>query len=630
MSNTINAAGTWVPRLREQVARVVVGQQYLVDRLLIGLLANGHVLLEGVPGLAKTLSVRTLAQTVHADFSRIQFTPDLLPADIVGTLIYDPKTGAYNAKRGPIFANFVLADEINRAPAKVQSALLEAMQERQVTLGGETHKLPAPFLVLATQNPIDQEGTYPLPEAQVDRFMLKLNIGYPTREEERKILDAMATTSPKLDVEAVITQQEILEARKAVDAVHVAEPIRDYIVSLVLATRGQHPGGPDLAKFLQFGASPRATINLTLAAKAWAFLQGRDHVTPQDVKDIAPDVLRHRLILTYEADAEGVDADAIVRRVLDAVSIPYATPASVAPSVPTNPQETLRRAQRVAIVAARTVNDAMVGAYLSRFKGRGTDFEELREYVPGDDVRTMDWNVTARTGKPFVRLHREERELTLVLAVDISGSSSFGSGEATLRERAADAAACLAISALKAGDKVGLLLFTDREELWVSPKKGRRHVLRIIRDVLEFKPASRRTSFALPMRRLGRALRRRSMVFVLSDFLPGPEGGDAMAAALGELNARHDTACVQLVDARERALPDVGVIALEDAETGEIREVDTGSERVRRAFAAQAEARLAETAAGLARAGMDVARLDADAAVAPTLARFFERRRRRR
>ncbi|MFM7743652.1 MAG: AAA family ATPase, partial [Verrucomicrobiota bacterium] len=255
-------------------------------------------------------------------FSRIQFTPDLLPADIVGTLIYDPKSGAYAAKRGPIFANFVLADEINRAPAKVQSALLEAMQERQVTLGGETHRLPAPFLVLATQNPIDQEGTYPLPEAQVDRFMLKLNIGYPTREEERKILDAMATTAPKLEVEPVIALAEILDARRAVDAVHVADPVRDYVVSLVLATRGQHPGGPDLGKFLQFGASPRATINLTLAAKAWAFLQGRDHVTPQDVKDIAPDVLRHRLILTYEADAEGVDADAIVRRVLDAVVVP--------------------------------------------------------------------------------------------------------------------------------------------------------------------------------------------------------------------------------------------------------------------------------------------------------------------
>jgi len=302
----------------------------------------------------------------------------------------------------------------------------------------------------------------------------------------------------------------------------------------------------------------------------------------------------------------------------------------VAAPVSTRPQETLRRAQRVEIVAARMVNDAMVGAYLSRFKGRGTDFEELREYVPGDDVRAMDWNVTARTGKPFVRLHREERELTMVLAVDVSGSADFGSGAQTLRERAADVAACLAVSALKAGDKVGLLLFTDREELWVSPKKGRRHVLRIIRDVLDFRPASRRTSFAQPMRRLGRALRRRSMVFVVSDFLAGPEGPDAMAAALGELNGRHDTACVQLVDARERELPDVGVVALEDAETGEIREVDTGSARVRAAFAAQAEARLAETAACLARAGMDVARLDAEAAVAPALTRFFERRRRRR
>ena len=317
-----DSAGTWVPRLRAEVARVVVGQQYLVDRLLVGLLANGHVLLEGVPGLAKTLSVRTLARAVTAEFSRIQFTPDLLPADIVGTLIYEPKTGAYSAKKGPVFANFVLADEINRAPAKVQSALLEAMQERQVTLGGETHALPSPFLVLATQNPIDQEGTYPLPEAQVDRFMLKLNVGYPTREEERRILDAMATTAPKLDVEPVVTTAEILEARRAVDAVRVADAVRDYVVSLVLATRGQQPGGPDLGRFVQFGASPRATISLTLAAKAWAFLQGRDHVTPQDVKDVAPDVLRHRLILTYEADAEGVGADEVVRRVLDAVPVP--------------------------------------------------------------------------------------------------------------------------------------------------------------------------------------------------------------------------------------------------------------------------------------------------------------------
>lgn len=300
------------------------------------------------------------------------------------------------------------------------------------------------------------------------------------------------------------------------------------------------------------------------------------------------------------------------------------------PVVPTSPQDTLRRAQRVEVVATRMVNDAMVGAYLSRYKGRGTDFEELREYVPGDDVRLLDWNVTARTGKPFIRLHREERELTMVLAVDISGSASFGSGRVTLRERAAEVAAGLAVSALKAGDKVGLLLFTEREELWVRPKKGRRHVLRIIRDVLEFSPASTRTAFATPMRRLARALKRRAMVFVVSDFLAGPEGEDAMAAAIGELNGRHDTACVHLVDEREYTLPDIGIVALEDAETGEIREVDTSSAALRARFTAAAQERLAAIGATLDRSGVDVVRLDADAALAPALSRFFERRRPRR
>jgi hypothetical protein len=271
----------------------------------------------------------------------------------------------------------------------------------------------------------------------------------------------------------------------------------------------------------------------------------------------------------------------------------------------------------------------MVGAYLSRYKGRGTDFEELREYVPGDDVRALDWNVTARTGKPFIRLYREERELTMVLAVDISGSAGFGSGRVTLRERAAEVAAALAVSALKAGDKVGLLLFTDREELWIPAKKGRRHVLRLIRDVLDHPPLAKRTAFATPMRRLARALKRRAMVFVVSDFLAGAEGEDAMAAAVGELNARHDTACVQLVDEREHTLPDVGIVALEDAETGEIREVDTSSASLRARFTAAAQARLAATSAALGRAGVDVVRLDAEASVAPTLSRFFERRRRR-
>jgi len=319
----VRSAAAWVTRLREVVGRVVVGQQYLIDRLLVGLLANGHVLLEGVPGLAKTLAVRTLASVIHASFSRIQFTPDLLPADVTGTLIYNPGDGQYHVTRGPIFANIVLADEINRAPAKVQSALLEAMQERQVTLGGRDVPAPVPFLVLATENPIDQEGTYPLPEAQVDRFMLKVLVGYPSFDEERRILDTMAFTRPNLDVERVIELNDILETRKIVDSIHVDEKIRDYIVHIVFATRDPEKYKlPELRALVQFGASPRATIALTLAAKAWALLEGRSYVTPGDVKAIGADVLRHRVILTYEAEAQGMTGDGVVKRIFDNVPVP--------------------------------------------------------------------------------------------------------------------------------------------------------------------------------------------------------------------------------------------------------------------------------------------------------------------
>src|SRR5437763_16352053 len=263
LNEEVQAAASWIGRLREEIGRVIVGQAQLVDRLLVGLLANGHVLLEGVPGLAKTMSVRTLAAAIHASFHRIQFTPDLLPADIVGTLIYSPQDGKYHATKGPVFANFVLADEISRAPAKVQSALLETMQERQVTLGGETMPLPSPFLVLATENPIDQEGTYPLPEAQVDRFMFKVLIGYPSFEEERKILDRMAFTAPEMKVQPVVTLDEIVSTRKLVDRVHVDEKVRDYIVHIVFATRTPEKYKLDFKHLIQFGTSPRATIYLT-------------------------------------------------------------------------------------------------------------------------------------------------------------------------------------------------------------------------------------------------------------------------------------------------------------------------------------------------------------------------------
>src|ERR1051326_7434395 len=322
LKEEVQAAAAWIGKLRREIGHVIVGQEQLVDRLLVGLLANGHVLLEGVPGLAKTLSVRTLAAAIQASFHRIHFTPDLLPADIIGTLIYSPQDGKYHATRGPVFANLVLADEINRAPAKVQSALLEAMQERQVTLGGETMPLPAPFLVLATENPIDQEGTYPLPEAQVDRFMFKVLISYPSFEEERKILDTMAFTGAEMKVRPIIELDEIARTRKLVDKVHVDEKVRDYIVHLVFATRKPEQYKLDLKHFIQFGASPRATIYLTLAAKAWALLQGREYVTPEDVKSIGPDVLRHRLILTYEAEAQAVTTDAIIKKIFNAVAVP--------------------------------------------------------------------------------------------------------------------------------------------------------------------------------------------------------------------------------------------------------------------------------------------------------------------
>jgi MoxR-like ATPase len=306
----------------QQVARRVVGQEYMVERLLISLLTGGHVLLEGVPGLAKTLTVRTLAETISTTFQRIQFTPDLLPADVLGTQVFDQSRGTFSIKRGPIFANIVLADEINRAPAKVQAALLEAMQEKQVTLGGETFPLVEPFLVLATQNPIEHEGTYPLPEAQVDRFMLKLRVGYPSREEEKEIMRRMAGGEPIL-VQAVATPAAIMEARRHIAELYMDERIVDYIVDLVLATRAPGEAGlRELVPLVEFGASPRATIALAQASRAHAFLRGRNYVTPDDVKAIAPDVLRHRVLTTYEAEAEEVTSDDIVQKILATVEAP--------------------------------------------------------------------------------------------------------------------------------------------------------------------------------------------------------------------------------------------------------------------------------------------------------------------
>lgn len=318
----VKQASVFVQALKQEIGKVIVGQDYLIERLLIGLLADGHVLLEGVPGLAKTLAVRTLARSVDTQFQRIQFTPDLLPADVIGTMIYSPRDGQFSVKKGPIFTNLLLADEINRAPSKVQSALLEAMQEHQVTIGEETFRLPEPFLVLATQNPIEQEGTYPLPEAQVDRFMLKLKVSYPTREEERLILDRM-TTGQSIGLQPVISPKEILQARTIVNEIYVDDKLKNYILDLVFASR--YPDKyrlESLKPLIAYGGSPRATICMTQAAKAYAFLQGRGYVTPEDVKAVGPDVLRHRVLLTYEAEAENTTPEDVVHKLFAAVEVP--------------------------------------------------------------------------------------------------------------------------------------------------------------------------------------------------------------------------------------------------------------------------------------------------------------------
>jgi MoxR-like ATPase len=321
ITRAVEEKSAYLQVLTKEIEKIMVGQHYLIERLLIGILANGHILVEGVPGLAKTTAVKTLAQAIATTFHRIQFTPDLLPADLIGTQVYSPASGSFTIKKGPLFSNIILADEINRAPAKVQSALLEAMQERQVTIGEQTFRLEEPFLVMATQNPIEQEGTYPLPEAQVDRFMLKLRVTYPDKKEEKEIMKRIAERQP-IEITPVISPREIMESRKVVDQIYIDEKLQDYIVDIVFATREPKAYGIDIGGMIAYGASPRASIYLNQAAKAYAFLQGRGYVTPQDVKSIGLDVLRHRVLLTYEAEAEELTADDIVTRIFDNVEVP--------------------------------------------------------------------------------------------------------------------------------------------------------------------------------------------------------------------------------------------------------------------------------------------------------------------
>ncbi len=620
----------WVDRLRNELGHVVVGQRALIDRLLVAVLTGGHVLVEGLPGLAKTLSLKTLSAAVHGEFARIQFTPDMLPADIVGTLVFDPRTSGFHTKKGPVFTNFLLADEINRAPAKVQSALLEAMQEHQVTIGDETHALPRPFLVMATQNPIEQEGTYELPEAQLDRFLLKVVVTYPTKSEERQILDSMAKTTPRFDVGQVVSLDQILASREVIDLVHVDDRVKDYIVDVVAATRRPSDIGLDLDAFVRYGGSPRATIALTLSAKAWAFLHGRGYVTPQDIKAIAMDVLRHRVGVTYEAEARDVSSEQIVTA--DPRHRPGPVRRAMKQPVDDALSEVLSDVRAIELSTRRKVEEVLSGQYRSVFRGRGIDFDQAREYVPGDDIRSIDWNVTARTGRPFVKEHVEERTLTLMLVVDVSASNELGTADRDKRELAARLASALAFSAIRSSDRVGLLLVSDRVERYVPPGKGRRHVLRIIREILAAEPEGRGTDLELGLDFVNRAMKRRGIVFLVSDFLTNGDRArdmEELEHAMTLTRMKHDLVAVRVHDPREGELPNVGLVALEDAETGEMVEIDTGSKKVREQYRIETAKYLGALTDALRRAQVDVVGVGTDEDPTLALYTFFRRRARR-
>ncbi len=473
---------TLMERVLYEVKKVVVGQDHFLERVLVAMLAQGHLLVEGVPGLAKTLTVKTLARTVRGQFRRIQFTPDLVPADLVGTRIYNQKSGDFSTSLGPVFCNLLLADEINRAPAKVQSALLEVMQERQVTIAGQTHKVPEPFLVMATQNPIETEGTYPLPEAQVDRFMMKVLVGYPSEEEEFVIVERV--TGAALDVAEVATTEQLSALQRECRSAYVDPSLIQYAVRLAAATRDPEQYGiKDLARYLTYGASPRASIHLIEAARALAHLRGRNYVLPEDVTDLAPDVLRHRLVLSYEALTDALSADEIVQRIMRQIAAPQKPLEHVRAAAgngdlaATGLEKVLKKLEWTVI---RRLDGLLHGDYRTLFRGFGLDLADLREYQYHDDVRHIDWNVTARLQTPYVREYNEDRDVNAWFLLDLSPSVDFGSGEVRKRSVANDFVAVLARVLTRHGNRVGALLYSDKVDTVIPARSGRRHVLHLM------------------------------------------------------------------------------------------------------------------------------------------------------
>ena len=554
-----------------EVRRVIVGQDAMLERILVGLLSGGHLLLEGVPGLAKTLTIKTLAEVLGGTFKRIQFTPDLMPSDLVGTRIYRPDQGSFDVELGPVFANFLLADEINRAPAKVQSALLEVMQEHQVTIGHETHAVPTPFLVLATENPIEAEGTYPLPEAQVDRFMLKILLDYPSPADEAQVVarSLNGTTKPR----EIIDPEGLLRLQRSVADVYVDPRIISYAVALVEATRKlTYWGAPDLESYVSYGASPRGSINLVHGARALAVLRGRRYVLPSDVAELAPDVLRHRLVLSYAALADGITrrhdrrarphpragapprhgggADRMTAARDRAADLAHIGGRARTPARPGPGPIADRLVRQLELALDRRVGGQRSGDHLGLGRGNGLELDRIRPYEPGDDVRRIDWNATARTLVPQVREDVPDRQLTAWLLLDRSPSMHFGTADRRKADVAEGAALVVGRFAARRGNRLGIVSFGDGRSGSCPPAGGRRGMLGLLRTLASESPDESTTGSTSPARALALVGATRSpagVVVVVSDF----RGPRDWLGRLTEVAGRHAVIAVEVADPRE-------------------------------------------------------------------------------
>ena len=626
LTERIREKALLVGTLLTEIRKVIVGQDELIERLLIGLLCNNHILIEGVPGLAKTLSVTTLARTIQASFQRIQFTPDLLPADLIGTLIYNPRSGDFTTRKGPIFTNIILADEINRAPAKVQSALLEAMQERQVTIGDTTHPLDEPFMVLATQNPIEQEGTYPLPEAQVDRFMLKLKVTYPTKAEERRILERMGDTT-----EAAASASRAARAHARGDS-RAARPrgrrdptrtsgSREYLVELVARdARPRRRTALPAPRRLRspYGAppprdprAPRSCPGPRVPRRARGTSCPRTSRTSPRTSCATASFSRTR------------PKPRTSRAIRSSSGSSSASKCPEAAHAPCSPASIVKKLHRIRIRTNRLVEAGVGGEYHSVFRGRGMDLAGCANTAGRRRAVDRLERDGAHAGTPYVRVHHEERDLTASSCSTLSPSQGFGSRYLTKRELMAEIAALLSFAAVKNNDRVGALLFTDRLERYHAPRKGVDHALAITRDALSLDAAGTGTDLALALER-GRPSQQRSVVFVLSDFLAA-----GYEKALKTLNKRHDVVAIPISDPREREIPPVGLVRLRDAETGETRVFDASDPAFRKAWGVRSAA-LPEPAALFRASGIDSIALRTDATYEIPLVRFFKERERRK